>query len=50
MSIGRWPQGADLLVAGYFNAGQSDLEVSAHAEEISEELAKDGLEYMITHF
>ena len=43
-------QGGELLVYGNFNVDLNNPEGTAHAEEISVELAAAGLEDMSTHF
>ena len=44
------PQGARLLVAGYFNVKLSYPEGDRRGEYITEELATEGLEYMSSNF
>ena len=44
------PQGAELLVAGYFNVKLSEPEVDRRQEDIAAALATEGLEDMSVHF
>ena len=49
-AIGRKPRGAELMVAGDFNADITAPEVNRRAENIVTDLATAGLEYMAQHF